>query len=341
MEDAKYLDLVAKYLSGNIDAEERSALLHWANLDEANRQFFDEMIQLWSISAEADESFNTNLDEAWSSFEDKLGDDPVLAVSAAPPSNVLTLTSRKSRWNWKIAASIALLIVASWFVINPFSSSPEEILAEQLNDEPLILPDGSKVWLNKDSRLVYDSKFKKRKIQLEGEAFFEIARDENRPFSVDAGDARTTVLGTSFNLRAYPDETRVELVVKTGKVKFEPLNNKDVEPATLEKDQAAFVVKESQDLVVDSTISENTIAWMTDTLIFSDDRMRKVLSDVKKYFRIDIQVEDEAVYDCLFNSTFPRPELEFVFEEIEEALDGVEINQIGQVYRISGKCSPD
>ncbi len=339
MEDAKYLDLVAKYLSGNISTEDRAELLHWADAEEANRQFFDEMIQLWSMSAEAEEPFEADVELAWSSLENKLPfeEDP-LRIEDVPPK---LIQLKKKRWDWRIAAAIAVLLIGGWWLIPNSLEPSEEVLAAQLQDEPLVLPDGSKVWLNEDSRVVYRPSFEKRNIQLEGEAFFEIARDEKRPFIVEAGSARTTVLGTSFNLRAYPDENRVELVVESGKVKFENLKQREKEAvATLEKGQAAFVKKDTDEIVLDSSISENTTAWMRDTLVFNQASLDKVIGDIQRYFRIAIQVEDEGAYNCNFNSTFPQPELGNVFDEMEAVLEGIEIRQEGERYILQGACSP-
>ena len=338
MEDAKYLDLVAKYLSGNISAEERAALLQWADTDLANRQFFDEMIQLWSMSIEAEEPFEADVNKAWLALDDKLSLEEQPNETEMAPDKVVKLNKR--RWDWRIAATIAVLLLGGWWIISNALDNKEVVLAADLKSAPLILPDGSKVWLNEDSRLVYTRPFENRNIQLEGEAFFEIARDEERPFTVEAGNVRTTVLGTSFNLRAYPDEERVELVVQTGKVKFETIRDKE-QTATLEKGQAAFVDKRKEELVLDKNISENTTAWMRDTLIFNEDSLQKVLNDIERYFRITIQVEDQDAYNCNFNSTFPGPKLEYVFDEMEEVMEGIEIRQEGDVYIIRGKCAPE
>jgi ferric-dicitrate binding protein FerR (iron transport regulator) len=338
MENAKYLDLVAKYLSGNIAADERAALLQWADADLANRQFFDEMIQLWSMSIEAEEPFEADVNKAWSALEDKLPLEEQPNEPTVVPGKVIKLNKR--RWDWRIAATIAIILLGGWWIINNATDAKEVVLAAELKDAPLMLPDGSKVWLNEDSRLVYKRPFENRNIQLEGEAFFEIARDEERPFTVEAGNARTTVLGTSFNLRAYPDEERVELVVQTGKVKFETMRNK-TQSATLEKGQAAFVDKKKEELVLDENISENSTAWMRDTLIFKEDPLQKVLNDIERYFRITIQVEDQGAYNCNFNSTFPGPKLEYVFDEMEEVMQGIEIRREGDVYIIRGKCAPE
>lgn len=340
MEDAKYLDLVAKYLSGNISAEERTALLQWAEANESNRQFFDEMIQLWSMSVEVEEPFEADLDQAWSSLENKLPFEDVLEKTEEKGPRVVKL--EKKRWDWRIAATVAVLLLGGWWLIqNPFQAKVQ-VLATQLQDEPLFLPDGSKVWLNEDSRLVYQRSFNRRNIKLEGEAFFEIARDEERPFVVSAGSAQTTVLGTSFNLRAYPEEDRVELVVQSGKVKFESLKQKDAEAiATLEKGQAAFILKETEELVLDNSISENTTAWMRDTLVFDQAPLEKVLGDLQRYFRVAIEVENAEAYNCNFNSTFPQPELNTVLDEMQEVLEGIQIRQEGKGYILRGKCGPE
>ncbi len=333
MEDAKYLDLIAKYLSGNIHPQEREALLQWVDAEEANRLFFDEMIQLWSLSSDIEEPFEADVGQAWGQLETRL--------SSAGEEEPKVVPLKKRRWDWRIAAAVLLLIAGSWLVFNTLVGRPEVVLAEQLKEKPLILPDGSKVWLNEDSRLVYDKEFERRNVRLEGEAFFEVVRNEKRPFIVEAGEARTTVLGTSFNLRAYPEEGQIELIVKTGKVKFESRKSKEaVSGATLTQDQAAVLVKDNQEVLMNTAISENATAWMRDTLVFNDDRMQQVLSDLEKYFRVDIQVEDEGAYNCSFNSTFPQPQLEYVFEELEEALEGISIARQGETYIVRGSFLP-
>lgn len=340
MDNAQYLDLMAKYLSGNISTEERTALLQWADAEEANRQFFDEMIELWSMSAEAERPFEADIEQAWSSLEGKLQveEGPTKAEEPAPG----VVQFKKKRWDWRIAATIAVLLLGGWWLIPKAFDPSEQVLAAELREDALILPDGSKVWLNEDSRVVYQRSFKKRTVQLEGEAFFDIARDEERPFTVEAGSARTTVLGTSFNLRAYPDEDRIELVVQSGKVRFESLQKKTEEGAAiLEKGQAAFVSKDTDEIVVDNRISGNTTAWMSDTLVFNQESLDKVIMDLQRYFRIAIQVENEGAYNCNFNATFPQPQLENVFDEMQTVMEGIEITQQGDGYLLKGQCEPE
>ncbi|PWJ57750.1 uncharacterized protein DUF4974 [Dyadobacter jejuensis] len=174
---------------------------------------------------------------------------------------------------WSMAAAVAgILLVAGWYMqkeqaLSPMELSPfatavvEEITTKEVNNESqramlVNLPDGSSVTLSKGSRLTYPSQFgaDSREITLSGEAFFEVAKDPQKPFYVFAQRLTTKVLGTSFNVRAYQDDDEVSVSVKTGRVSVfqaegteaqKPKGGTELEGLVLHPDQEArFVNKE-------------------------------------------------------------------------------------------------
>ncbi|MEL1255219.1 FecR domain-containing protein [Flavobacterium sp. DGU38] len=139
-----------------------------------------------------------------------------------------TINRRRNRYRKAIAASAALLISIAGYQYVKFNSSvsPEIITQTFPKDIRLIrLSDGTRVWVNENTKIEYPAKFAsdERIVKLTGEAFFEVARDTTRPFIISSGNIKTTVLGTSFDVKAYGNIAEVN--VRTGKVKVESEQN--------------------------------------------------------------------------------------------------------------------
>ncbi|WP_163410235.1 FecR family protein [Flavobacterium ajazii] len=139
-----------------------------------------------------------------------------------------TINRRKIRYRKAIAACAALLITVTGYQFFKFNSStaPEIITQTFPQDIRLLrLSDGTRVWVNENTKIEYPEKFAsdERIVKLTGEAFFEVARDTTRPFVISSGNIKTTVLGTSFDVKAYGNIAEVN--VRTGKVKVETEQN--------------------------------------------------------------------------------------------------------------------
>lgn len=142
----------------------------------------------------------------------------------------VTIDKYKKLYNWTAAACAVFIIsICSYQFFYQYQKAAVEITSTVTfkNDIRLIsLPDGTRVWLNENSQIEYPAHFlnKERNVTLKGEAFFEVKRDPSRPFVITSGVIKTTVLGTSFNIKAY-NEKQPEVNVRTGKVKVEGETN--------------------------------------------------------------------------------------------------------------------
>lgn len=142
----------------------------------------------------------------------------------------VTIDKYKRLYHWTAAACAVFIIsIGSYQFFNQYQNSKIEITSTVTfkNDIRLItLPDGTRVWLNQNSQIEYPVHFSnsERNVTLKGEAFFEVKRDTLRPFVISSGAIKTTVLGTSFNIKAYNDK-QPEVNVRTGKVKVEGETN--------------------------------------------------------------------------------------------------------------------
>lgn len=342
MEDAKYLDLIAKYLSGNLDGPDREVLFGWVAESDDNRKFFDEMIQLWSVSGAAEEKpYEADVAAAWEVVEKKLS--PVAGNAGSPSAKIVRLS------NWgrmlRYAAVILLLLAAGyWWFGDKLNGNSGVVETGRGERTEVTLPDGSIIWLNENTRLVYDPAFEQREVRMEGEAFFDVERLEDRPFTILSGDTRTVVLGTSFNVRAYPGEDRVEVTVRTGQVRLEEQTAAAPDAILLEAGESGVYDRKNEKLEeVDRQIS-NADSWKTRTLDFNEQNMAQVIPALERYFGLEVEVENEDLYRCPFYGTYPDPDFDSLVVWINEAnLEGVlRIEKVQDgLYRMQGRGCPE
>ena len=247
-EDSQIWNLLVKQLTGELTLEERQ-LLKRLEENPVYKELFEELQTIWAEARPPHQSLGSDKDFAWEKLEDQL--DEAEAMVEMMPTSPAPLNPKfgiKRNVKWLAAAGIiCLLLVGSFYLSSYFKPKqeiakletlpaiPETIRAESIpvpqvtpsiqifsdSLELLILPDKSRVWLNKNSVLSYDSSFNQldRQVTLLGEAFFEVRSDTTKPFIILANESKTSVLGTSFNLRAYKKEDPTVTVV-TGKVAF-------------------------------------------------------------------------------------------------------------------------
>jgi transmembrane sensor len=200
--------LILKYLQGNLSPEERETFESWLNASELNRRIVNEFKKVWSVSADSSTPDDFQHNEEWNRL-----------ASAIEETPVVTIERKSYPYLLKIAAAVILFIVASGVIYLAVLRDKEIIRETTSQVEKIVLPDGSEVWLNQNSRITYSNSFgEDRNLYLKGEAFFDVKPDPEKPFTITTEGAQVKVLGTSFNVRAYPDEAHTEVFVATGKV---------------------------------------------------------------------------------------------------------------------------
>lgn len=293
MEDVKYTNLIGKYLSGNMSSPEKKELMSWVESDASNQDFLDDMIGVWGKTGEAEPSFEANIDAAWAKVDQRL---PSVESEQPSGAKVRSIGSGRRRL-LQIAAAAVLVLMAGWWWMD--RSSPDDVwLAIDTMDgavKMVNLPDGSEIWLNANSRLSYPESFTKRQIRLEGEAFFDVARMEDSPFEIYSGEAKTTVLGTSFNVRAYPEEEVIEISVTSGKVTFEEKNGE--QKVTLVKNNSAIFKKKEKSIVKEEKPISNATSWKTKEFNFDNLAVGEILKTFEKHFGVRFEFEDKRLVD--------------------------------------------
>ncbi len=361
MEEANttHWELIAKYLRGENSPEEKETLFTWVNQRPENRELFNELNNLWNAtgwrstgwrstgweSLNTDDVFQPDVDRAWQRFKMDVKLEQSQAKMEPPEPKVVPLRPKGTPWLrqlTRVAATIVLVLGAIFWVRFFFSDSqlPVLTLATQKDKRVIYLPDSSKVYLNRHSQLTYTIGFGdgKRVVNLTGEAFFEVRKAAGKSFTIYSQNAKTEVLGTSFNVRAYPNEKKVEVEVTTGKVAFSIRNGQDNSKVYLTSGYKGELT--ARNAMTKAVVEDpNGIAWKNERLSFSNMSLSKVVATLEKYFGVTIRTDNPQLLQCRFTGSFERPELEEILEVLKVSANlSYSVNQ--RQYTLSGQGCP-
>jgi len=315
-QEEQQLDWIAAHLSGNATEEQGEALAAWLNADPENQKFFQEIQELWDATAEDSIPLPVDTHHAWARVTEKLD-----RLEGGSGSGTVSLPRRMVPKTYGIAAAILLLLAMGlWFLWPSKTETPPQVVVVNTLDqrEEIQLPDGSRVWVNQRSALSYAAEDGARKVELEGEAYFEVVPDPERPFLVLTDGATTRVVGTSFNVRAYPEDEEIRVDVVSGRV--EVSLNAAGEKVGLKEKEAARVIEEGQVLEKVEEASPNATAWKEQVLYLEGILLRDAVRDLERFYGAEIRLANDKAGNCDINIGEIRDQaLEDVLELITEA----------------------
>jgi transmembrane sensor len=226
---------------------------------------------------------------------------------------------------WRVAAILVMAFSLSFVIYSVnMTREYEEIALEDTRvykttdakqRSHFNLPDGTLVWLNHGSQLIYDSEYGNaiRQIHLEGEAFFEVARDSERPFQVKTGDMIIKALGTSFNVNTKSNTKEVALVTGSVQVWLENHEDNDV---ILQPGERAIKSEESNVLEVTSFNAMEIVGWKDGILHFQDATFADVKTRLEHWYGVEINIAGVPESNWNYSGTFMESSLERVLERI-------------------------
>lgn len=289
--------LILKHLEGLASTEENALLDAWLKEDDRHRQHFDQLRQVAEQLGQMDWRLELDREADWQKVKARLEEEK------EPAGRIARLPwSRLARY----AAAVAFLAAFGWLLyawLKPQASPPvaERVVALRGETRQLNLPDGSTVRLNSDSYLSVPPSFGKgeRRLQLSGEAYFEVAENARQPFIVDIGPANVRVLGTAFNLKAYSGSPLASLSVKEGSVRFSSVAAEGLE---VQAGQAAEYDIPAAAFRRAPYDPETSLAWLEGRLVFKDTPLREVFLALER--RYNVQIADQAgIGERLYSDT--------------------------------------
>ena len=204
------------------------------------------------------------------------------------------------------AAAVAVLCVQGWWAYYMFAPVPLQTVSTLAETRSIILPDQTEIMLNRYSSLTYPERFrgKDRKVQLQGEAYFEVSKDAAHPFKVEAGAVMVQVLGTHFNIDAYPEDIQVKTTLLEGSVAVS-LIGKAEERLILSPNESAVYNKDKKSLTLHSEKNATReIAWRNGTLLFKSTPLQEIVRELSNAFHTDIRIEGTDLQNYHMTATF-------------------------------------
>ncbi|WP_025764906.1 FecR family protein [Dyadobacter tibetensis] len=296
---------IAKYLSGESTEEEERALRIWMQESKDNLQLFKEIEQNWS-DKKRKESPELLIRGKNRVFEKIANDKREKGSAGYNPKWKI-----RAKYFGQLAAALIICAIGFYWYASDERTHAEMVRAKVVENigppREVVLPDGSRVWLNAASNIRYPETFLSdtREIYLEGEAFFEVQRDEERPFIVHTEGISTRVLGTSFNIRAYPEQADIEVTVASGKVSVADSTGVIGE---LIKDQQIAYQKSSGRSTRQLVANQQMQQWKNGQLIFDSEPFGDVAQILARRFQVEITFQNIDIKRCPVTARFDGQE---------------------------------
>ncbi|MFB3388643.1 FecR family protein [Flavobacterium sp. LAR06] len=208
--------------------------------------------------------------------------------------------------NWAIAASLLLLMGLSFLVYQSSVSTITKQYATKPGEHAkIMLSDGTKIWLNAGSLLKYPAQFKgdTREVYLTGEAFFDVAKDKKHPFIIHTDKMDTKVLGTSFNVQAYPDHTTQEVSVLTGRVNVKSIVTQ--ENVYVTPGQKVVFKSQNNKLKAFTDIPVNSISlWRKNIIVFEDAPLPEVIATINRNYNVTVEIGNKNLNNLKISAYF-------------------------------------
>jgi ferric-dicitrate binding protein FerR (iron transport regulator) len=333
MEDPK--NLLFKYFANECSAEEEKVIINWRYQSAENDFHFTQSEKIWQQARIDGARFNPDVSNALNAINRRIN-------TRAAESTVGQNSRIRSLWQYsrRIAATLTIGFIVVFFSYLGYKqlshTQTARIVTDAAQKSEVVLADGTRVWINKNSTFSYPQSFDGtiREVFLDGEAYFEVAKDHRKPFVIHASGSVTRVVGTAFNVRARSQEKYVVVSVTSGNVVFYEKSNEEAK-VFLTKNEKGTLDTSTKQVTKTSNSDANFLAWQTGTLIFDNAALGDVAAALSNYYGRNISV-DSNLTACRLTSTYSRQSLEDVLNELV-IIQNVKVVKIENAIVLKGK----
>jgi ferric-dicitrate binding protein FerR (iron transport regulator) len=315
--DTKHIDnLIAKFLAGEITREEEAQLSAWLESAPDHEKYFGDLRFIHDKAIASHKVQRVNSEKAWALLQQKMDELPEKALVSRSRVNPF----RKS-W-MAIAASVVVILGLSIYFFTYSAGHPRVIQSASVSSSDRIvektIDPHIQVVLNRSTHIQYTATRRSREVQLTGEAYFRVQHAEQPPLLVKAAGTLIEDIGTSFNVKALPEEDIVEVYVESGAVRFFTPSDKGIqlkagETGRYQISTGAFSITETPDL--------NTISYKTKSFVFRNARLDEVIGALSGVYAEQIVLENPQLAGCTISVSFNREDIGTIMEIIAETLD--------------------
>lgn len=308
-------DILIRYIDGMLTEEEAAEVKNWRAASLENEKLLEQVYFTTQVASRLKVMRTVNPDEALSRFKSRIHKkEKRLALR-----QVLGVIQRAAA-----VLFIPVFLLSAYLFIQQGQGNVRT-LAVRTNPgvvSAFDLPDGSKVWLNANSELRYPSDFNAdtRTVELTGQGYFEVTKNAHKPFIVKADkDYSVEVLGTSFNVSAYKDESMIETTLVEGSVKLNVVSGGKRMTQMLKPNEKAEYQKGADKIKVFDVNTEYDTAWKNGEIIFRNHPMDKVLKTQERHYHVVFEVKDNEILKSIITARFKDEQLPQVLEYLKLA----------------------
>ena len=321
MSNDRLLELITRKLSGEATAEELKEVENMLSVEPEAASRSKLIEQYWNQHENANQFF---VEEAFEKIVNRLE-----VPEPVPVVEMHTSGKRSIKRILQVAAGAAVVIlIAGLFHFKKWDDRNSKLTAEQpvliKQESPkgikraLTLADGTKIWLNADSKIRYPGEFTgtTREVYLNGEAFFDVAKNASMPFIIHLSNGTVRVLGTSFNVRAYDNEKIIETSVASGSVAFIPKyekSKKKQDTVFLSPDNKVRYLFTKEEVIIETTDSREDKAWIAGKMAFKGFTFEEIAIELERAFGKKIVFVSDAVRSYRLTGSFQDNSLEEIF----------------------------
>lgn len=270
----------------------------------------EEKVQEWFINEQNEEEKRLASFDFWNEADSEPDGDAYAALEKVNrrigyPRKPVPLYKRLI---WVAAVLIPVLLIGGGYLYYTYlQDGYVEVVAAYGEDKHLVLPDASEVWLNSGTTIRYPKKrdADRRLIYLEGEAYFSVKKDASRVFIVKTDGVVVQVLGTEFNVKAYPDEEKIVTTLVKGKV--EVYVNAD-KPLLLHPDEQLIYDRNTSEAHIEKILPEESNAWLSGGIVFVNSSFKEILQTLERHFNVSFQVDPHISISHFYTVKFTRNE---------------------------------
>ncbi len=327
--------ILARYLSGNSTQKEKHAVKKWAKYDSSNKRLLEEYKTLWeqaAMNTNSDENFD--VEQGWEMLKKHMDEEK---THHQKNDSIYTTYFKQNGDDAKFRLMrVAAIFIAAAFIgffawqswEQPVAAEQAPVLQEIVTDigqrSNLTLADGTRIILNADSKLRLPKIFKadKREVFLEGQAYFEVAENSEKPFLVHVDGTTVRVLGTSFSVSAYPEDEHVQVVVKEGRVSFEATNSAEAASTIITANQLA-TYDEKSDEITTAKVDEAGLylGWLQGSLNFKETLMKDVANDLERRYGVRVSFNNEQIKEMKLTARLKSKRIKNVLDVIALSLN--------------------
>jgi ferric-dicitrate binding protein FerR (iron transport regulator) len=303
--DQEISDIFRKYLAGEATERESGRLVFYIKTNPQLHHWFEHQIQ-------------NSPSEINGELKRKMFD-TIREQAHETPQPTKPIRIGFPKWG-RVAAAILIPLVIAFGGYHFFANEKNEtveslvVTAEKGEKANISLPDGSRVWLNSGSQLVYYSDYnrKKRYLELNGEAYFEVIHNEAKEFIVCCNDMQIRVLGTIFNVKAYNEDSIVSTVLVEGKVKITTPETMQI----MQPDQRVTYNRMEKKLYSETVEANDFTDWRKNRLRFENETFADIAKTIARIYNVDYVFEDESIKNLHFTGTVDNTNIESLLDMI-------------------------